>query len=158
VPNSEVLENLGKLTILILVSRKFRSDVSAARRIAGKVAPALAILLGVGACNFGPRGQAVITDPDPANKIRAFKIAEEHKDMTAVRQLVKDLESDDPAVRFYAINTLQRLTNQTFGYQYFANEEQRAAAVQQWNAWLTGWQAGREDAQEQQHGSANNSK
>src|SRR5262249_27465114 len=93
--------------------------------------------------NFGPRGKADIADPDPANKIRAFKIAEENKDMTAVSQLVKDLESDDPAVRFYAINTLQRLTNQTFGYQYFANEEQRAPSVEQWKAWLPGWEAGR---------------
>src|SRR5438477_1867809 len=92
----EVLENASKLTILIAVSRKFWTDRSAARRFAGKVAPTLAILLGVGAfvgaCNFGPRGKALISDPDPANKIRAFKIAEENKDMTAVRQLAKDLE------------------------------------------------------------------
>jgi len=156
------LENASKLTILTLVSLKFWSDRSAARRFAGKVAPTLAIWLGVGAlvgaCNFGPRGKAVITDPDPANKIRAFKIAEENKDMTAVRPLVKDLESDDPAVRFYAINTLQRLTSQTFGYQYFANEEQRAPAVEQWKAWLAGWEAGRNDTSEHQESTQDSKK
>ena len=137
-----VLEIGHKLTILTLVSRKLVSDRSAARFAGIVVALTLALTLGVGACGGGPRGPGVITDSDPDSKIRADKDVAQNKDMSAIPQLVKDLESDDPAVRFYAINTLQRLTNQTFGYQYFGSEEQRAGATGQWKAWLAGWTAG----------------
>ena len=92
-----------------------------------------------------PRPQRAVSNPDPSGKIPAIKLSVESRDMSAVRQLVTDLESDDPAVRFYAIQGLQRLTGEEFGYQYFADEEDRRPALEQWQAWLRGWEAGQRE-------------
>ena len=83
-----------------------------------------------------PRRPVVITDPDPTVKIPAYKRAVRKKDPAAVRQLVKDLESDDPAVRFYAIHALEELTGERFGYRYYDGDEARQAAVEKWQQWL----------------------
>ena len=90
-----------------------------------------------------PRGPLVVTDPDPSVKIPAIKKAVRLKDRKAVKQLVADLENDDPAVRFYAINGLHRITGQRLGYDYYAAEEQRGPAVQRWRQWLDGQDNGR---------------
>ena len=58
------------------------------------------------------------------------------KDRAAARQFVADLESDDPAVRFYAISALEHMTGQRFGYRYYDDEEQRRPAVDRWKQWL----------------------
>ena len=83
-----------------------------------------------------PRGPLVVTDPDPSVKIPAIKKAVWKRDRAAVRQLVADLDNDDPAVRFYAINGLQRITGERFGYDYYADEQRRQPAVQRWRKWL----------------------
>jgi hypothetical protein len=83
-----------------------------------------------------PRGPMVVSDPDPSVKIPAIKIAVEHKDLSTARQMVSDLESDDAAVRFYAINGLRRLTGENFGYLYYEDAETRKPAVERWQAWL----------------------
>lgn len=91
-------------------------------------------------CNLvgcGPGPQKAITNPDPSGKIPAMKEAVRVHDLRAAPQLVKDLESDDGAVRFYAIESLRRLTGETFGYVYYQNEEQREAALKRWKAWLS---------------------
>jgi len=83
-----------------------------------------------------PRGPLVVTDPDPSIKIPAIKVAVAHKDLSTVRQMVKDLESDDAAVRFYAINGLRRLTGENFGYLYYEEATERKPATKRWQAWL----------------------
>ena len=93
------------------------------------------------ACESGA-GPKDVKNPDPWGKIPATVEAGNHKDSSTIPQLITDLESDDPAVRFYAIGALERITGKTFGFQYFVDEDQRAAAVQQWKAWLAGWEAG----------------
>ena len=100
-------------------------------------------LLGIGlaAGCTAPQPPLVVTDPDPSVKIPAIKKAVRQRDRAAARQLVADLDSDDPAVRFYAINGLARMTGQRFGYDYYADEQQRQSAVRRWREWL--------DAQEQ---------
>lgn len=94
----------------------------------------------IGGCS-GVSGPRVVADPDPSIKIPAIKAVAETNDYSEVKQLVKDLESDDPAVRFYSITALEKLTGQTFGYQYFVDEEKRAPALGKWKAWLLGWEA-----------------
>jgi hypothetical protein len=89
-----------------------------------------------------PRGPLVVTDPDPSVKIPAIKKAVRKRDRAAVRQLVADLDSDDPAVRFYAINGLQRITGERFGYDYYADEQKRQPAVRRWNDWLAAQERG----------------
>jgi hypothetical protein len=106
-----------------------------ARAVATAVAAGA--LCGAAGC-AAPRGPLVVTDPDPSVKIPAIKKAAGKRDRSATRQLVADLESDDPAVRFYAINGLQRITGERFGYDYYADEQQRQPAVQRWQDWLAG--------------------
>ncbi len=62
-----------------------------------------------------PRGPFVISDPDPANKIPAISMAVQRNDRPAAKQMVANLDSDDPAVRFYASEGLRRLTGESFG-------------------------------------------
>ena len=69
-------------------------------------------------------------------KVPAVKEAVESKDMRVAPQLVSDLESDDPAVRFFAIEGLKRLTGETFGYQYFDDRDVRREPVKKWRQWL----------------------
>ena len=83
-----------------------------------------------------PREPLTVYHADPSVKIPAIKVAVARKDVSVAQQLVKDLESDDAAVRFYAINGLRRLTGESFGYLYYEDPEQRKPALMQWQAWL----------------------
>jgi len=82
-----------------------------------------------------------MSNPDPAAKIPAIEAAVAAKDLSQAPQLVKDLNNDDAAVRFYSINGLDRLTGETFGYHYYDDEMQRAPAIEKWKVWLEGWKA-----------------
>ncbi len=85
----------------------------------------------------GPkRGSQFVRESDPAVKIPAIKLATKEQQTKALPQLVKDLASEDPAVRFYAIEALERLTSQTFDFVYYAPEEQRRESILKWRAWL----------------------
>jgi len=75
-------------------------------------------------------------------KIPAIKAAVDDHDTNALPELVHDLDSSDPAVRFYAIEGLQRLTGETFNYHYYDEYEQRRPAVLKWRAWLAAHQPG----------------
>ena len=79
-----------------------------------------------------------IDSPDAALKIPAIKasVRQRQKTVRVATRLVADLESDDPAVRFYAIQGLQRLTGQTFGDRYYDDDARRKPAVVEWKAWL----------------------
>src|SRR3954471_22697582 len=105
------------------------------------VAPLLVLTLMLAAsasgCLFGGREKADIKSPDPALKIPAIKTAVQRKDMSVITAQVKDLESDDPAVRFYAIHGLQELTGETFGYAYYTDGDERQSALRQWQDWLS---------------------
>jgi hypothetical protein len=94
--------------------------------------------VGLGAGCSAPRPPLVVSDPDPSVKIPAIKKAVREKDKEAARQMVLDLESDDPAVRFFAIQGLQRLCGNDLGYRYWETEQNRQAAVERWKQWLDG--------------------
>jgi hypothetical protein len=95
-------------------------------------------LAGAGAGCSTPRPVIDVRNPDPSGKIPAYKEAVRDPDPREVRQMVKDLDSDDPAIRLFAIVALRRLTDgETFGYQYFDDEHQRRPAIKRWQAWLT---------------------
>src|SRR5437588_9017103 len=73
-----------------------------------------------------------IGDPDPDSNIPAMESAARARDERAVGPLVQQLNNDDPAVRFYAIESLHRLTGQTFGYRYYDYEDERKIAALRW--------------------------
>ena len=83
-----------------------------------------------------PAPEKVVTNPDPSGKIPAYKEAVREHDRKALRQMVKDLDSDDPAVRLFAIEGLRRLTGETFDYKYYDDEQARRPALKRWQAWL----------------------
>jgi len=93
---------------------------------------AAALLAGCGSI----REHRGIASEDPAEKIPAIKQAGAAKDKNAVRQLIKELNHDDPAVRFYSIQALERITGETLDYHFYADEDQRKPAITRWNEWL----------------------
>jgi hypothetical protein len=84
-----------------------------------------------------PPIKPVLSDPDPSVKIPAIALAVKQHDLSAVPTLIKNLDDDDPAIRFYSSDALQKLTGQDFGYLYYEDREQRAAAIAKWGAWWT---------------------
>jgi len=83
-----------------------------------------------------PRPPLSVTHEDPGIKIPAIKKAVREKDKSVIPRLIEELNSDDPAVRFYAIGALEELTGQTLGYQYFQDEDDRKPAIERWKKWL----------------------
>jgi len=84
---------------------------------------------------FSPDKPSISSD-DPSLKIPAIRESAKSHDTQAVRQLVKDLDSDDPAVRFYAIEGLKEITGNTLGYRYYDDEIERKPALDRWKKWL----------------------
>ena len=58
-------------------------------------------------------------------------------DVSVVRQIVEQLDSDDPAVRLLAIETLRRLTGEEHGYCHDDPPVSRRAAIKRWVAALS---------------------
>jgi hypothetical protein len=92
-------------------------------------------ILAIGGCS-APRPTIDVTNPGSSGIVPAMKKAVREHDLTAVRQLVKDLDSDDPAVRLFAIHALQALTGERYEYDYYADEVQRKPALAHWQQWL----------------------
>ncbi len=72
------------------------------------------------------------------DRIDGIRAAGESRDPKAVPLLIDRLEDDDPGVRLFAIQALQRITGKTLGYQYFAAEHDRCEAVARWRHWRGG--------------------
>ena len=115
------------------------SDVSAGRAAGSMLSLATCCALATAitpGCR-APRPPLSVEHEDPGIKIPAMKKAVREQDRSVVPQLVEDLASDDPAVRFFAIRALEELTGRTFEFQYFEDEEVRKAALEQWKQWLS---------------------
>jgi HEAT repeat protein len=74
---------------------------------------------------------------DPAASIPAIQEAARKRDQSAVPALIKQLSSDDPAVRFYAIEALKKITGQTMDYHYYDDADERKPAIERWEKWMT---------------------
>ena len=96
----------------------------------------IAALTSMGGC-FGGDGPVVsLKSDEAAGRIPAMQQAAKRKDKSAYPDLIANLNDDDPAVRFYAIESLRRMTGQTLGYRYFEDETHRQESVQRWKDWL----------------------
>jgi hypothetical protein len=92
-------------------------------------------LCGVMGCT-APRPSPNIADADPTVKIAGIRQAVARKDRAALPALVEQLDSDDPAVRLFAMGALERFAGERFGYEYYFDEEQRKPSLARWREWL----------------------
>src|SRR3954464_908278 len=95
----------------------------------------LIALVSAGGCSE-PTGPRVVANPDVSVKVPAMKAAVREHDRAELGAMVDELSSEDPAVRFYAIEGLRRATNQTLGYRYYDDEAARKEATARWKRWL----------------------
>ena len=80
------------------------------------------------------RGQGIV-DNDVTYKVPAIKDSVDKGDETSIPKLIDGLSNEDPAVRFYSIVGLRRLTGETFDYHYYDNVPARRPAIARWKAW-----------------------
>ncbi len=86
----------------------------------------------------GPRAtDGGFDSENPGAILYAIHQAGETKDESAVLPLIELLDHDDPAVRLFAINALERITGKAdrFGYDPYASEHDRRTAIDQWVTW-----------------------
>ena len=89
-----------------------------------------AIILAGGCVTTAYRSK--IQDPYAYDRIVAIREAGERRDRMAVPLLVDRLEDEDPAVRFYSILALERITGDRLGYRYEESASERHEAVERW--------------------------
>jgi hypothetical protein len=80
--------------------------------------------------------EADFDSANPAARLYAIEDAARRGDRTAIRDIIQQLDCDDPAVRLLAISTLQRLTGETYGYRHYDDPAQRREAIARWVAAL----------------------
>lgn len=71
---------------------------------------------------------------NPAARMYAIEQAARAGDRSAVRDLIEQLDSDDPGVRFLAISALERLSGETYGYRHYDPAVDRRDAIGRWIA------------------------
>jgi hypothetical protein len=91
-------------------------------------------VLAAGGCS--PPESRYIGAVDPLGNIPAIQKAAQDRDQRAVPALIGQLNSDDPAIRFYAIEALSSITGQTFDYYYYETADERRPAMKRWQQWL----------------------
>ena len=95
-------------------------------------------------CRLGvARYPEALTAPDPKLRIRAIRTAGQRRDVQAVPLLVDRLEDEDEAVRFYAIQALQRIAGTALGYLYYKPASHRGRAVDRWRRYVQDARTGR---------------
>ena len=105
----------------------------------GRMSRRVGLSLLLGACGLAcsaPRPAPNIADADPTVKIAGIKQAVARKDRAALPALVEQLDSDDPAVRLFALEALERFAGERFGYEYYFDEQQRKPSLAKWQEWL----------------------
>lgn len=117
----------GTYDVLIMLSRSLMPPGWLAAAVIGL----LLLLVAATGCTPSPR-EGGFDSPDPAAKLYAIVRAGQQRDRSAVPRLIEQLDSDDMAVRMYAIQALERITGTRLGYRYYAPPAQRRQMVQRW--------------------------
>ena len=90
----------------------------------------------IGGC-ANPDDAVGFQEKDPAARLRAIRRATSEQDHAAIPDLIRALESDDPAERLFAFRGLEKLTGQTLGYDHAASREDRTQAAKRWAEWYS---------------------
>ncbi len=96
----------------------------------------LAAMLVAGCAPSGDDLYRQMQGEDPDERIEAIVQAGRQRDRDAVPHLVDRLTDSEADVRFFAIASLERITGETMGYEYYAPAPQRHEAVERWREWL----------------------
>jgi DNA polymerase IIIc chi subunit len=99
-------------------------------------AATILLLSGCGGPLDRKMGLSDLDSPNPAVRVMAIKWAGDNKVSSAVPRLVELLQDEDPSVRFFAIEALERITGTNNGYDYKDSPQQRAEAVERWREFL----------------------
>lgn len=91
-------------------------------------------IFGLVACAEPPISEGGFDAADPGSKLYAITRAGQRQDASAIPNLIQQLDSDDAAVRMYAIGALHRITGERKGYVYYAPQTDRDAAIERWLA------------------------
>lgn len=83
----------------------------------------------------GPAEPGGLDSLDPGERATAIAKAAETDDRAAIPRLITLLGSDDPGTRLLAIGALEKLTGETFGYDYAAPEPARLRSIERWVEW-----------------------
>ncbi|MFG0274497.1 MAG: hypothetical protein ACF8QF_05520 [Phycisphaerales bacterium] len=76
-----------------------------------------------------------LDSPDPQGRTIALARLSGAPAESDIPELIQSLTSADPAQRLLAINTLERMTGETFGYRHYDPDWRRREAVARWQAW-----------------------
>lgn len=102
--------------------------------IVWQLAALVAVPIVLVACNSTAQRRAELQSSPPLERAQAAVALAEAGDADAVDLLVNNLEHRDAAVRLYAILALERLTGETYGFEYYDPPAERSAAVSRWRA------------------------
>ena len=106
----------------------------------------LSVIFGVGCaaamCSCGPGTIPSFESDNPAARNAAIVDAAGADDQASVPNLVRMLESEEASTRFLAIEALRRLTGETLGYDYAAEEPERRDAVERWRTFVAEGEGG----------------
>jgi len=92
-------------------------------------------------CTPAPRADAgSFESENPAAERNPIPHPGDQHRMQDIPQLIASLDSDDPAVRLFAIQALERITGERFGYVPYDPPHKRRAAV---DRWADAYEAGR---------------
>jgi len=94
------------------------------------------VLVGCSSPADRPVGLSDFQSPDPTVRVLTIKWAGDNKVPEAVPLLVDCLQDEDRAIRFYAIQSLRRITGTDLGYDYKASATDRLAAVKRWREFV----------------------
>lgn len=96
-----------------------------------------AMIASGGGCTLGGRiPRSDIQSPDAVRRALAVQSAARDQDIEAVPLIVDRLEDEDDGVRFFAILALERLTGETFGYEYYKPPARQVAAIERWRDYV----------------------
>ncbi|MEM6260334.1 MAG: hypothetical protein AAGI37_18820 [Planctomycetota bacterium] len=83
-----------------------------------------------------PPARADLDATDTPARVPAIVSAAESDDEAELARLVQALSDKDPAIRLFAIRSLEERTGQTLGYRYYDVPDKRQTATNRWHAWL----------------------
>jgi len=99
----------------------------------------LAIVTAMLGCSTPRADRGGFDSPNPAAKLYAIRDAGQRSDRAQIPRLIEQLGSDDPAVRLWTIQALERITGTRMGYNYYGDAAERDAAIRRWTqAYTTG--------------------